>query len=1701
VRPIHGPGARSLATLCLLIQLCGVQAQPAVYEAEPNDTPAQANPVSGAVTLFGVMDAGDQDGFLWTVSDDDARKRWTFELHGIPGRLTVVDVLRVQFAENGTDVAGTERLMKMGTRDGLAPSIARDLLFEPGEYLIGLAYAGGGSAEGGGAFRPPVSSLSFGAAGQPEVANDAVAAPAPGPGGYRFLIREGSPLHVDPTPGSRSDRESAQPLHPGRAFATFETQRTAWYAFTFGERDAAQRWDITVQVPVGRELRAALLDSGGQRLAQAQASDHGHLVFADIAPEIGSYFVQLESATTEFIQAIASEAVGQRVEGEEAEPNGEWRLANRVDLSQPLTGRIGTDGEGDYFRFAVDETGDDRLRALRVESEPAGQPMEFCLLTRDGAPSQCRRADTPIELPDLVLTPGDWGLVVARAKAGLEYRITLEDQGPVEAGMEAEPNDAIEFASSVPANHRVKGRFSGTEDDYFRFTVVDEPQLWRFQVLGDDIHEVTYYDGAGQRAANVRVGRGERRVRLDNLFLMPGRHHLRVSGRDGGSYTVLARALGPPDPDGEREPNDDESRMQRLAVGQTRKGLLSDRGDVDYYRFFIAHWDHVRLTVQPPPDGMVQSEVYWYGSAFAQGRPASAGEPVSMSGLLPPGDYHVVLRPGQVSDAEYRLSLQRLPRYSCTADCEPGRLSPTPDVPAEIAPLGSRLELRLEHDKVSAFRLRGQRVAGQLLLENGSERTIDVQLEAASSDYRWQVRLDHLEVTMPAGGRAAVPLEVLVPADAWADRPVRISARAFDRDGAQAETWRDMTVDRDVPAVAPRFAWEIPESLRGGFNAAWSALGSRWAGALPRGINYELLLDGLVFGGSRVECCGVTYGWKDEERPELTLELAGDSPIPVAGVAWNHFGSPRPLRNVRKATLLLSMDGTRFEEALRLETLPVQTEQYFPLEAPVMARFARLRLEETYGTPSGGDGVTMAEWKVIAQPGFDLSGGAGFNLADPALGGHLVSDWPPEPYSPVGVLNEKRSWAALRLKAGEAKDYVVGFQDNRAAQIRRVEWVYAEDVDAARKFDRVVVSVSLDSPVGPWHPVGEMAVAGATVAASLQLDTPAWARFVKLSASKDSLTGPIASPATIRIWERPSGPDYRSALTEWGYASRDSFYEFQAGLEPEPAVRAAANDSRARAARLSSGQRAAGEVALAKHEHWYRLQLPPGENALSLRLYGSPTVRTRVELEDAAGQPVDLRRLEDERRTGLHAFEAFVEPGCEVFLRVYEPPRNVVFSWDTSASTIAYLPTIYNALTAFSSQVIPGQEAVNLVPFGRSALLKEWHGEPYVLQTILNDYPRSESSSAAELTLKLSSRALAPLAGSKSIVVITDGETVHDGSMWKEMAEVQPQVFGVHIVGSEGWHQDVFQDWASVNGGHYTQLVYQGEMEVAFDRAATLMRRPADYALEVTSERREAPGPGLLRVVAGNGKAASGGGAVELILDASGSMLQRMEGRRRIDVAKEVLTSAVTELIPAGTPTALRVFGHRTPNACETDLEAPLAPLAADSLVARIRAIEAKNLARTPIGASLAAVRQDLKGSTGAALVVLVTDGEETCDGDPAAEIAKLQQAGVKLTLNIVGFAIDDDALALQFETWAAAGGGRYYPATDPEGLRGAIRQALATSYTVYDSRDNEVTQGIVGGDPVELMQGTYRVEVATAPPRVFTDVEVTESASTALEL
>jgi hypothetical protein len=266
-----------------------------------------------------------------------------------------------------------------------------------------------------------------------------------------------------------------------------------------------------------------------------------------------------------------------------------------------------------------------------------------------------------------------------------------------------------------------------------------------------------------------------------------------------------------------------------------------------------------------------------------------------------------------------------------------------------------------------------------------------------------------------------------------------------------------------------------------------------------------------------------------------------------------------------------------------------------------------------------------------------------------------------------------------------------------------------------------------------------------------------------------------------------------------------------------------------------------------------------------------------------------------------------------------------------------------------------------------------------------------------------------------------------------------------------------------------------GDYELRYQTGASgsvLARAP----LKVTPGKAE---PGLVRVTLSSSGSGSGSGpgpgAVEVILDASGSMLHRIGGRRRIDIAKRTLTKLTGETIPAGTPFALRVIG-RGSDSCQSELDIPFAPLDRAAAHSKLAALQAKNNARTPIGAALEKVADDLGPAGGDRVVILVTDGEETCGGNPARAIQKLVQSGVDVRVNIVGFAVDDDKLAATFDAWSHAGGGNYFDARDAKGLSAAFTQAVRPAFELHDAQKNVVAKGLVGGDPVRVLPGTYAV-------------------------
>ena len=155
---------------------------------------------------------------------------------------------------------------------------------------------------------------------------------------------------------------------------------------------------------------------------------------------------------------------------------------------------------------------------------------------------------------------------------------------------------------------------------------------------------------------------------------------------------------------------------------------------------------------------------------------------------------------------------------------------------------------------------------------------------------------------------------------------------------------------------------------------------------------------------------------------------------------------------------------------------------------------------------------------------------------------------------------------------------------------------------------------------------------------------------------------------------------------------------------------------------------------------------------------------------------------------------------------------------------------------------------------------------------------------------------------------------------------------------------------------------------------------------------------------------------VELILDASGSMYNKLDdGRYRITAAKEALEAFLDGLPSGDLHVGLRVYGSRlasdAPGACrDSQLVVPLRGVDREGLKTAVRQTRARG--KTPIAYSLEQAAADFPADAERCLVVLVTDGEEVCDGDVRAAAARLAERQCELDLRIIGFDLTPEAVA-----------------------------------------------------------------------------------------
>ncbi len=1753
------------------------------YEVEPNDDPASATPLAATgwqtssdavpICISGSFGQGGQDLYRWDVGEAESLQRWVIDLESVIQQATTFSLHRVTFAPDGTSVAATEELLRFGTQDG-RPVTSQEFQLAPGRYYLGTNVSGGA-------------------------------------GEYVATLR----------PVNRVDR-SASRLEAGRRYSDEfigygAVQAELAFEWSVDVRYTGYLWGIEARSALGAPVALRITGPSGEVVSLSPATALRRDGLA-ITPGQHTITVSGDGGTV----WLKLERQGQRSSGSEVEPNDTSDTATVLAPGTEIRGSL--DGT-DFYRVELSEQPGPTSWQL-VTTAAGGEEYAVSLEDADRQTLMNRRV-TASMTQLLTLPPGTYYVRINGSQGS--YSVALRQAAAPPAGNELEPNDVARLATPLDANGQVRASFDGQGRDLFTLTVEGDAQLYRLQAIGSGVNRLRVL---GIDEAIFAQVSGDSRLRLDDLVLLPGVHLIEVNGTSG-DYALRAIPLGPaptaaevaaqtegaptageplsaaaagpgpsqdlqafdtdpgpPPPPGirELEPNDDDTRAQRLFPGSVHVGRLTGSFDQDYYRFHLLADQYVRVELVPPAGevsihlnvdrlgwfdvpvgepgspvvierwflagdhsvmvgmrggvgapsgyyqlrmtqldsaltpvdaepnddrwqaGLIPAELTWSGrvgesgdedfyrlptfTTEVQARFSQAPGSEVEFGLLSEGSTTTAGRRGgelEVSLAAgevHYLRVRGAGRYEVSVE-----LSQTPDPSQVLAPRAADalgLTLAPPPTEVAAFWHQGQLLTSAVTVENRASVQQQVELEVVVSDARAEVR-PLLPVTLAPGERRTIDVEVAFPPELRDDQGIRVDVAARSAVGSASTGYTAVPLCEAVP-VLPFEHHGVRQALAGRLNVLWDGLGAAQFGESNRPARDAVMIDGRI---------SPSYSGSLDPDHSPTFQLAGAEPVTLIGALLNPMAGVRAEELLKGFRIETSLDGVSFQPVLEAELASAAVEQAFEFAAPVRARFARLVF---VSSQDGQNRAFVGELKLLAEDPAVLGP---HNLADPRLGGHVA--WT-EPllgnYGLQLLSHEDDVNGTADLRDPGALRFVVGFQDGRAAQIERLAWR-----DSPRSVgDRypvassVTVEVSLAGPAGPWEPLAEWDLQRAAGSvAELSLGAPVWARYLRFTAPMVGAERYLWPPEEVAVIERRAGNGYYSAIGEWGTASSRAGYEAQLGLANRAAaqqVQADPGETSQTALRLTPGAPVADSVAIGEDVDWLVFSVPQGQNFFDVALTGDPAIGYAYRVLDSALTPVAFEVSED---AGGARLSGFADPG-DYYLHLEEPKRTVVFAWDNSGSMGPYLSIVYNSLATFALGVNGEREAVQLLAFNDPRarwLLPIWSSDPSRVQYALATYDRADSSSNAEAAMLEASLALAQRAGTRAILLITDAESngyALTSELWESLQQTRPRVFTFEVSsGGNAIPQDLMQDWALVNGGSYLMAASVGDVDAGFTRAACILRRPKGYTVEVATRYQQPPGPGTLTVLRGAGGPAP---AVEVIFDASGSMGRALpSGEQRIAAARRAIERLVGEVLPDGTEFALRAFGHISPSSCESRLDVRLAPLDRAAAVAAVRAIEPKLLSQTPLADALAAVAQDLAAARSSRTVILVTDGEESCGGDPAGAVAALKAAG-QIELAIVSLGLEPAAQAT-FEALAAGVGASYVDVGSFEDLVASIEEALNPAYEVLDMAGQVVARGRVGDDGVTLPMGLYTVRVLSAPVTEFREVRVPGDGSVTLSV
>lgn len=187
-----------------------------------------------------------------------------------------------------------------------------------------------------------------------------------------------------------------------------------------------------------------------------------------------------------------------------------------------------------------------------------------------------------------------------------------------------------------------------------------------------------------------------------------------------------------------------------------------------------------------------------------------------------------------------------------------------------------------------------------------------------------------------------------------------------------------------------------------------------------------------------------------------------------------------------------------------------------------------------------------------------------------------------------------------------------------------------------------------------------------------------------------------------------------------------------------------------------------------------------------------------------------------------------------------------------------------------------------------------------------------------------------------------------------------------------------------------------------------------------------------------------------IVFDASGSMAGNMNQGIATTIPRiGEVRSALATVLPAVTRlrrVGLITYGPGPYQQCNVELKLRPTPNAADIIMRDVNALTPAG--KTPLTAAVEQAAEVLDYRAKPGLIVVVTDGEETCGGSPCDLGKQLHAEAMQLTVHIIGFRMKDfswtgEQSILDAKCLADENGGLYISAESRQDLVEALEKTL----------------------------------------------------------